>query len=300
MGITSHSPLKIVRCAWHVGKSVLSDFSHPNSPKRFTQPQLFACLALKCLYKLDYRGTEALIRDCPNIAEAIGLKHVPDHSTLHKAARRLLNLEPSDKLLDGTVRLMMHRKRVVELASIDSTGLEAGQISPYFVRRRSRVPGLWQTTTYKRFPKLGVIIDCKCHLVLAMYATRGPTPDINQMGRTLRRLSPHVRIKRLAADAGYDSESNHCLLREELGVDSIIPPKHGRRPKDPNHKPPTKWRRLMKERFDGKRYGQRWQVETVFSVIKRRLGHSVRERSYWAQCRALRLMTLTYNIMVLL
>lgn len=36
----------------------------------------------------------------------------------------------------------------------------------------------------------------------------------------------------------------------------------------------------MKRRFDKKKYGQRWQVETVNSMIKRRLGSALRARNY--------------------
>ena len=57
----------------------------------------------------------------------------------------------------------------------------------------------------------------------------------------------------------------------------------------------------MKQRLDKDygNYGQRWQVETVFSMIKRRLGSVVHARSYWSQCRELMLLAVTYNIMLL-
>lgn len=47
------------------------------------------------------------------------------------------------------------------------------------------------------------------------------------------------------------------------------------------------------------RYGQRWQIETVFSMIKRRLGCAIREHSYWSQCRAMLLLAVTHNVMIL-
>jgi hypothetical protein len=46
------------------------------------------------------------------------------------------------------------------------------------------------------------------------------------------------------------------------------------------------------------RYGQRWQAETGFSMLKRRLGSYVRGHSYWSQCRDLMLLAITYNIML--
>ncbi|MGD9127468.1 MAG: hypothetical protein PVH19_08825, partial [Planctomycetia bacterium] len=60
-----------------------------------------------------------------------------------------------------------------------------------------------------------------------------------------------------------------------------------------------RYRRLMQTRFNREKYGQRWQVETVVSMIKRRLGSTTTGRSYHSRRRDLFLMTLTHNIMIL-
>ncbi|MFN6206384.1 MAG: transposase, partial [Planctomycetota bacterium] len=51
--------------------------------------------------------------------------------------------------------------------------------------------------------------------------------------------------------------------------------------------------------FDRKTYRKRVQVETVVSMIKRRLGNHVRARSRWGQVRELALVVLTHNLMIL-
>ena len=56
----------------------------------------------------------------------------------------------------------------------------------------------------------------------------------------------------------------------------------------------------MKQRFDRKRYGQRWQVETVNSMVKRRLGSALRARGYWSQCREIILRAITHNVMIVI
>ena len=56
----------------------------------------------------------------------------------------------------------------------------------------------------------------------------------------------------------------------------------------------------MRTNFDQKRYGQLWQVETVFSMIKRNQGETIYARTYWAQNREMLLKVLTHNIAVLL
>ena len=76
----------------------------------------------------------------------------------------------------------------------------------------------------------------------------------------------------------------------------MIPPKHGR----PTTKPAKgRYRRRMQTHFDKDRYGQRWQVETTFSMIKRLQGSATTGRSYHARRRDMMLMVLTHNIMIL-
>jgi WD40 repeat protein len=47
-------------------------------------------------------------------------------------------------------------------------------------------------------------------------------------------------------------------------------------------------------------YGQRWQIETVNLIIKRRLAAHVAARTYWSQSRELMLLIITHNTMILL
>jgi hypothetical protein len=99
----------------------------------------------------------------------------------------------------------------------------------------------------------------------------------------------------VVADAGYDSEDAHVYARQILGIRSIIPSTIGR----PSAKLPTGYyRRLMRRRFDRKKYGQRWQAETVTSMIKRNLGSALRARKYRTQGREIMLRVLAHNIMI--
>ncbi len=45
-------------------------------------------------------------------------------------------------------------------------------------------------------------------------------------------------------------------------------------------------------------YGQRWQAETVFSMIKRRQGHTLGAQTARRQNGALMLKALTHNILI--
>jgi hypothetical protein len=296
MSITSKSPAAVLRAALDVAKQALPAYSHRCSPKKFTQHQLFACLVLKNFLKTDYRGVTAQLQDCSSLQKVLGLKHVPHYTTLQKAARRLLLSSRAKKLLDATVRKQLGRRQRVPLAAIDSTGMECTAASGYFVRRRAGVAGPWKTVVYHRFPKLGVICDVESHFILAFDTRRGPKPDVAEFKLLLDDALTRVRFTTIVADAGYDSESNHCHAREDRQVRTVIPAKYGR----PTNKPARgRHRRLMQVRFNANAYRQRAQVETVMSMIKRRQGSHVRAITYHSQCRDLRLMALTHNVMIL-
>ncbi len=297
MSKTSKSPKKITITAFKTARAVLPDYWHKFSPQKFTLPQLFACLILRVVLKTDYRGVAVFLNDCPDLCKTIGLKTVPHFTTLHKASQRLLCKKFANKLLVSTIKRLVKDKEAIELAAIDSTGLDSSHVSRYFVRRRrSKRFNLWEDVIYRRFPKLAIICDCSNHAILSAMTTRGPSVDINQFCKPLKPAAERVRIDHLLADAGYDSEANHQYAREIHQIKTTIPPKHGR----PTTKlPKTKYRREMRTDFNKEVYGQRWQVETVFSMIKRNFGSALRARHYWSQCREMMLLVLTHNIAII-
>jgi hypothetical protein len=297
--ISSKSPRTVAMVALAAGKEAFRDYSHVYSPHKFTQPQLFACLVLKDFEKKDYRGVRQLLLDCSDLPEVIGLKTVPHFTTLQKASQRLLKQNHVRKLVDDTVRRIRKRSNTVKYAAVDSSGFDARHASRYFiwrtaVRKKGKEPK--KRASYKRYGKLMLIVCCATHAILAAVASRGPSPDIDQLDGVLGERASSQKLEHMVADAGFDSAYNHALLREYHGIRSTIPPEHGRPPKDPTTLPTNKYRRLMKTRFNAKAYRKRPQVETVFSMLKRNLGSSLRGRSHWSRCRDLYLHVLTHNI----
>jgi len=298
MSKITKSPKKVAQAAYRTGKFVLPEYSHTFSPKKFTQPQLFVCLVLKIFYKTDYRGITAILKDSSDIRKAFDLKTVPHFTTLQKRSKKLLRFTVAGKLTKATVRSVI-KDNTVELAAVDSTGFEAGYVSRYFARRRAKGGKTDHVVACKKWPKLGIVCVTENHLILSAMTSKGPSPDVNQFRKTLEPATEKVKIKKILADAGYDSQKNHEYARDIKGIESIIPPKSGR-PSKFRLPCKGKYRELMRNDFDEETYGQRWQVETVFSMIKRNFGTAVRARNYWSQCREMMLMVLTHNLAVIL
>jgi transposase len=299
MSTTCKSPRKVLQVAYAAAKDALPKYAHRFSPKKFTQHQLFACLVFKDFMKTDYRGVIGYLEDCPGLCAVIELARVPHFTTLHKAADRFLRKRPANRLLDSTLaqaKMATLPRRKRRLAAIDSSGFEAQHTSHYFVRRRAQGQKQPKKMTYRRFPKMGIVADCSTHLILSAVPERGPGPDYRHLVRAVEEAHDRRRLSTLLADAGYDAEWVHEFIRAWLTIRSVIPPGAGR----PTTKLPTSyWRRLMATQFDKSTYGQRWQVETVFSMIKRRLGAVLGARSYWRQMRALMLKAISHNILII-
>jgi hypothetical protein len=157
----------------------------------------------------------------------------------------------------------------------------------------------------KRLPKLSLACDSATHLILSATASTGggaDQPFFDDLLFGAWRRSAGATIQCVVADAGYDSEQNHRIARLDMGVRAIIPPRTGR----PTAKPPPPhqpMRRRMHHRLKRQReralYGQRWQSETVNSMIKRNLSSALRARTAVRRRHELLLRVLTHNIMLL-
>jgi len=184
-------------------------------------------------------------------------------------------------------------------AALDATGLESRHTSSYFFKRAGR------KHSARLWTKLTVACDTGSHFFTAATVTVGPSNDSPQFRPALRQAALGVRWDRVLGDAAFDSEDNHRLAREDLGVRSTVIPLNRR---NRGRKwPKTRYRRQMQRRFRKKPrgsrhkrvYGQRWQVESAFSRHKRLLGSALRGRSEESRERECYLRVLTHNLMLL-
>ena len=175
---------------------------------------------------------------------------------------------------------------------MDATGFESGYISRYYRWKKAKR----RKALCKRWPKLTVLCHRQSHLWAAARVGIGPSNDAPDFTPVVCAGSVSVRWACVMADAAYDSEANHRLCRETLGIARTIIPVQPRRSRQ---WPRSRYRREMKAHFPRDAFGQRWQVESAFSRHKRRLGSFLRARSEQAQERECYLRVLTHNLMIL-
>jgi len=176
-------------------------------------------------------------------------------------------------------------------AAIDATGLESQHTSQYFFKRAGR------KHSARLWTKLTVVCDTASHFFTSATVSTGPSNDSPQFAPAMKKAALVVVWDSVLGDAAYDSEENHRLCREDLGIRSTTIPINRR---NRGRKwPKTKYRRQMKQRFHRRKYGQRWQAESAFSRHKRLLGPALRGRSETSRERECYLRVLTHNIMLL-
>ena len=318
---TCKFPRRVMRAAYELAREALPDYASPFSRQDFTLPQLFACLVVREHQKKSYRGTEALLSDCPEWLADCGMTKAPDHNTLCRAFHTIVTLKRVNKMLDVTAEwfteaqvLRLSRKPL----AVDSKHFESRHVSRHFEHRKkqtakaaeaAKIPekkdksgSATRSDTVRNLPKATFAVAAGCHVLLAVIVGTGAGSDAPSFVALLAaacRRAPGVRT--VVGDAGFDSEQNHRVARLSRNVRSIIPPRIGRPRKD-GGLPTTKFRRLMAQRFrrkaDKATYGQRWQVETVNSMIKRNLGSALRATTPARREHEMLLRAVVHNLML--
>jgi len=275
------------RVALEVATAAVPPYRSKKSNHLFTQPQLVSILCLMRYEDWTFREAEVRLAEHTELRKALGLKRIPDHTTLFYFLRRLSE-EMVSHLLEETIRRLPPPPPGGTTVAVDGTGLAPGAISTFFVKRaKDRGEGL----PWRFWLKWLVTVDVYRQVVLAQIAKRGPTNDCATLRPLVDAAVPRATIRWVLADAEFDSERNHQHIRQIVGAASIIPAKRGK---------PT-WRisgvrSRMRAAFPKRRYRQRALVETVFSTVKRKLSARAPGRSLATQRLQALLLGLAYNL----
>lgn len=164
--------------------------------------------------------------------------------------------------------------------ALDATGYTSSHASAYYQTRSGKRQRGWFHAAYA--------VGTDSQLILAAHEdhARGPN-DVRFLQPLKRDARAFVtRDYLVLADRGFDCRA--------VGERDLIPPiRRHRKLVAPERIARDEW--VAQARLDGL-YGQRWKCETVHSVIKRKLGDSLRSRSLRLQRRESILNAVLYNI----
>jgi Transposase DDE domain len=173
--------------------------------------------------------------------------------------------------------------------AVDATGLAQGAVSTFFVRwmhHHRQKPLAW-----RHWLKWVVVTDLDQQSLLSQIARRGPWNDRGNFPTVVAAASEQTRIGLVLADAEFDSERNHTYIRRELGAQSVIPAKRGKKT----------WclqgvRAQMRRAFPRRLYRRRALIESLSSSVKRKLSARAPGRSLRTQMRQALLLGLSFHL----
>ncbi len=91
--------------------------------------------------------------------------------------------------------------------------MESRHVSRYYVKRRSKTGTGTQETTYSKYPKVVLVVDCTSHLILLGGARPRPRVGPAAVPGGLKAAAGRARIGTLLADADFDGEWVHEHVR---------------------------------------------------------------------------------------
>jgi len=280
--------VRFAKCALAIATKVLRLYRSKYSKHTFTQPQLLAILCLMRYEDWTFRETEVRLQEHVELRRALGLKQAPDYTTFYRFMRRLSAERIQIALQEAALETIKNGPAKRAVFAVEATGLAPGAMSTFFInRKRDRGEGL----PWRFWLKWVVVVETKHQLLLAQIAKRGPYNDCALLRPLLDMAHQVMPASLVLADAEFDSERNHKHIREVHHMQSIIPAKRGKKT----------WklkgiRARMKNNFPAKKYSQRNLIETVFSVVKRKLSTRAPGRSLATQALQALILGLAYNL----
>jgi transposase len=180
-------------------------------------------------------------------------------------------------------------------AAIDSTKL----LTQGYSKKKNKKDRM---VRQRNFVRLHVTVDIKSHLILTAKVSKHFEDEKPFFEPLLRLAVRRFHILSIAGDKNYASEAN-MKIAEELGCTPYLTPKKNY--KSDAKKRSASWNNDL-ERYrertaeDSERFDQRKQIETAFSMIKRRFRSELRSENYQAQINEALCLAICHNLRVLI
>lgn len=237
---------KFIRCR----RLYRTEYSSPYSRRDFTQHQLLTLLLFKEYLGAHYRDFVQLVEIMGIIQEQLQLDEIPHYSTLCKFSKRV-PATVLNQLFRKACSFMTEWKNPKPVVTIDSSGFTTDSSSTYYSVRTGK--------TRYNYLKTTISVDSDHISLLAFHVTKSRCHD-SQIAPIILRASHLVKKSKFyIIDKGYDSKRIHKLTHEDLESQSMIPVREWHASYVSG-----KYRQSMANSFDGKIYGQRNMIETVF------------------------------------
>ena len=185
---------------------------------------------------------------------------------------------------------------IEENFAVDATGFSTFQKKHWVELRLDRA-------AKKDFKKLHIICGVRTNIITSARVSEGNRSDMLYYEGMVLDTSENFRIRDLCADAGYLSKEN-CRIAEEVGASPFIMLKKNTRFFGYSARHAYAWQRMLTVWRDNKElflqhYHQRSNVESTFSMMKRKFLPFVRSKTSKAQFNEILCKVVCHNASVL-
>lgn len=242
----------------------------------------------------------------------ISSRRVQSDLKLFKEAGFLEKELPFNTLLDHLERRDLKHilRQLIEISAlplkeieldfaIDATGFGTSRYKTFF-NMKHKGEGRW-----RQYRKCHAVCGVKTNIITSVDITKGYMHDQNRFTELAEDTARNFKIRDFCADKGYLSGKNYALIKE-LGGTAFIPFKKGSTGKTISTRGVSKnaykvaWRFFKEHREEFlQRYHKRSNIESSFSMIKRRFGNNVKCKKETSQDNEILAKVLAHNICVL-
>ena len=209
-----------------------------------------------------------------------------DHSTLVKFSKKI-DVDLLDKILAKIAHMKCEKDMTV---AVDATGFSCSDASLHYVKRLKEFKNNigYEERAIRRYSKLSLAVDTDSKMILACDSVDSTHADVKRMTYIVDKLARgNFSISYVVADKGYDAEYVHVEIKDRLKAKTAIPARdmaesiknNGIRKTRGRNRSRMKREFQIKDSEVSRAYKRRSQVETVNSMIKRKMGGAVRCRS---------------------
>jgi hypothetical protein len=277
-------------CGWI--PATTQDFGRPAAQMR----DVIFCLTVKVLSGMSGRRAMHYLRDAKADGYIQGVLH---YNTLSKY---LLTQDFTPHLLTLIRESARPLRQFARVFAVDSSGFAVcnsqrwGDVKWDHARimHGDKVPN---SIKRKDWVKLHIASDVVSNIITAAHVTDAYGSDHNYFKPLLDETAKDFIINKVVADKAYSSRHNLALVVAKAAM-PYIPFRSNTRPSKSS---PSVWKRMYRlsveepERFESE-YHVRSNVETTFSMIKRKFGERVRSKKWPATANEVLLKVLCHNL----
>ncbi len=257
-------------------------------PKKPLREMIFCCM-IKIYTNVSSRR---LISDLELAKRAGYISEVPHFNSV-------LNFfdDPAMKMvLDYLITVSsLPLKQVEERFAVDSTGFGTQRFDRWVdIKWRLKSP-------LGKYKKAHVTCGVKTNIITSLQVTDGNVNDSKMFESLVKETAENWNVKEVSADKAYSSRANMDLVNS-LGAMPFIPFKKNATGKSGGSPTWAKMYKMFAENYleFAEHYHKRSNVESCFSMIKRKFGDACRCKSPRSQNNEIRCKVLAHNLVVLI